>query len=257
MPSGPILRLPTSAFHLAAQVPSEWLRSLRPPEPVPSVSLATRKIVYRALLDKILSKAALWTSSAHHNSVSLSPALKPNKSATVPVQWTYRPESWLQRSTYEIFPATSVSGYPPSNDVASKTNPSQSYTKNPIRLGRMNDRCYASWSSFLRAVEQKISVKFSEMAFHEERKGLEDDNANFTLEKKLEVLHTMRCLLGPAIESAILRDRVQWLTESLASGTEVHEKAEIKLVNLFNQATGSGRNVAIVIAPKIPFVSDV
>jgi len=141
-----------------------------------------------------------------------------------------------------------------SNAVASEINPLTGHTEELIRLGRLNDRCYASWSTFLQTVEQKLSVRFPKEVFHEESKGLEGDKANSTLERKLEVLHTMRCLLGPVIESAILRDRVQWLMEALMSGTDAqeNESVEVKLVNLFDQATGSGRNVAIVIAPKVP-----
>jgi len=216
---------------------------------VPSVSLAVKKIVYRALLAKIIGKATPWAG----NPSSSAPKL--NKSTTVPAPWTRRPESWMQQSMYEILPATSVSESPwTPNAVASEINPSTGHTEELIRLGRLNDRCYASWSTFLQTVEQKLSVKFPKEVFQEESKGLEDDNANFTLERKLEVLHTMRCLLGPVIESAILRDRVQWLMEALTSGTDAqeNENVEVKLVNLFDQATGSGRNVAIVIAPKVP-----
>jgi hypothetical protein len=253
MSSSPPLRLPTSAFHLAAQVPSEWLRSLHPPEPVPSVSLSVKKIVYRALLAKVIGKATPRAGSAHHNLVPSSSAPKSNKSTTVPAPWTCRPELWVQKSMYEILPAMSVSESPStSNAVASEMNPSTGHTEELIRLGRLNDRCYASWSTFLQTVEQKLSVKFPKEVFHEESKGLEDDNANCTLERKLEVLHTMRCLLGPVIESTILRDRVQWVMEALTSGTDAQKNVEVKLVNLFDQATGSGRNVAIVICPKVP-----
>ena len=218
---------------------------------MPSVSLAVKKIVYRALLAKAIGKATPRASPAHYNPVPSSSAPKPNKSATVPAPWLRRPEPSVQKSMYEILPATSVSPSTP-NAAASEINPSTGHTEELIRLGRLNDRCYASWSTFLQTVEQKLSVKFPEEVFHEESKGLEDDNANSTLERKLEVLHTMRCLLGPVIESAILRDRVQWLMEALTSGTDAQKNAEVKLVNLFDQATGSGRNVAIVIAPKVP-----
>ena len=79
-----------------------------------------------------------------------------------------------------------------------------------------------------------------------------------TLLRSLETLHTLRCLLGPVVESAILEDRVGWVSEELLLLEVEHghrlgvvDEAEIpvKLVNLFDQSTGSGRNVAIVVLP--------
>jgi len=46
------------------------------------------------------------------------------------------------------------------------------------------------------------------------------------------------------IETLILLDRQQWLKEELEG-----MKMDVQLVNLFDQASGSGRNVAIVITP--------
>ena len=69
-------------------------------------------------------------------------------------------------------------------------------------------------------------------------------------ESRLAVLHTLRCLLGPLVESMILLDRLVWIREELAgvaggAGIEM----DVQLVNLFDQDTGSGRNVGIVIKP--------
>ena len=92
-----------------------------------------------------------------------------------------------------------------------------------------------------------------------------------TLLRSLETLHTLRCLLGPVVESAILEDRVGWVKEELLLLEVEHglghglglgavdeaavdvdvdiEEIKVKLVNLFDQSTGSGRNVAIVVLP--------
>jgi len=71
------------------------------------------------------------------------------------------------------------------------------------------------------------------------------------LERRLEVLHVLRCLLGPVVESLIVLDRLAWVREALSEmsgGTHM----QVEAVNLFDQATGSGRNIAIVIAPAPP-----
>jgi hypothetical protein len=98
-------------------------------------------------------------------------------------------------------------------------------------------------------VEQKLAIKFAEDVFDEEVKGFPDEIAKATFERRIQVLHTMRCLLGSAVESTILKDRVEWVKDVL-SGSGL----QVQLVNLFDQSTGSGRNVAIVIAPQLPFV---
>ena len=60
--------------------------------------------------------------------------------------------------------------------------------------------------------------------------------------RQIEVLHTLRCHLGPAVESLIVLDRFLWLSESVAgsSGT-------VQLVNMFDQESGSGRNLGLVV----------
>jgi hypothetical protein len=72
-------------------------------------------------------------------------------------------------------------------------------------------------------------------------------------ESGLEVLHTLRCLLGSLVESMILLDRLVWVREELAGiPCGVRSEMEVELVNLFDQATGSGRNVGLVIKPAAP-----
>ena len=64
----------------------------------------------------------------------------------------------------------------------------------------------------------------------------------------METLHTWRCLLGQVVETALLDDRLVWLKEKLEE-RQSSSAFQCSLVNLFDQATGSGRNVAIVISP--------
>jgi len=48
----------------------------------------------------------------------------------------------------------------------------------------------------------------------------------------------------------ILLDRLLWIREELADMTGgVGSEMDVQLVNLFDQATGSGRNVGIVVKP--------
>jgi hypothetical protein len=136
------------------------------------------------------------------------------------------------------------------------------HTPNPLgtgstpamqRLGRLRDAAYLSWPDFLAIAGPKLGADFS----------AHDHGRNPLLERRLEVLHVLRCLLGPVIESLIVLDRVAWVRAELAShdrgGKEgKHEDEGIRVpmhveaVNLFDQATGSGRNIAIVVAPPPP-----
>jgi len=106
------------------------------------------------------------------------------------------------------------------------------------RLGRLPDSAYTDWQTFLRAASIRL--------------GIPSDNIDTSLpptrvdESPLEVLHVLRCLLGPFIESLIIKDRVSWVREQLAEkGAE--EDFSVDLVNLFDQGEGSARNVGIVI----------
>lgn len=57
--------------------------------------------------------------------------------------------------------------------------------------------------------------------------------------------------MGPLIETLILLDRHEWIREELdESGESQPNTMDVDLINLFDQATGSGRNVAIVIKPR-------
>jgi len=63
------------------------------------------------------------------------------------------------------------------------------------------------------------------------------------LERQISTLHTLRCLLGPCVESLIIWDRYAWLKEVLGDGLFF----EVHLLNLFDQRQASSRNISITI----------
>jgi hypothetical protein len=134
------------------------------------------------------------------------------------------------------------------------------------RLGRINDRAYGDWEAFLGVAGEKMGVDLLGIWFSSrsgwacssetEDEAREREKNRQKLENRLQVLHTLRCLLGPLVESMILLDRLVWVREELAlciaGGSGGGHGYDVELVNLFDQATGSGRNVGIVIKPSSP-----
>ena len=235
------LNLPASAYHLAAQIPGQWIiPDSNPSSPYPSVALAIRKVAWRGLLEKALQNA-IW--------MPYIPSMEENqnrKSATVPARWPRRPEDKGEES--------SVDGKHQNSGI-----------RMPRKLGKLRDAAYTDWNTFLHIAEQRMRVKFPSDEFDPDETesvaaGAKDRKTEReTLERTLEVLHVLRCLVGPVVESTILRDRVEWVRQEL--GTIVvpgpnSTELRVELVNLFNQATGSGRNVAIVIAKSLPSTED-
>ncbi|KAH0586135.1 hypothetical protein H2248_007401 [Termitomyces sp. 'cryptogamus'] len=109
------------------------------------------------------------------------------------------------------------------------------------RLGRLPDSAYASWPTFLKIASQRIGVDLAGP-----NPPPEPPNPDF--QRRLESLHVLRCLFGPVIESYIILDRVEWLKEQVRT-SETLKGYSVEAVNLFDQATGSGRNVALVLRP--------
>lgn len=129
------------------------------------------------------------------------------------------------------------------------------------RLGKINNKAYENWEDFLKVAGEKMGVHLSTTSHSillpvnesanlsplEESQYQETEKARWkNMESRLEVLHVLRCLLGPLVESMILLDRLIWIREELQVRTDANS-IEADLVNLFDQTTGSGRNVAIVI----------
>jgi hypothetical protein len=109
------------------------------------------------------------------------------------------------------------------------------------RLGRLNNTAYTEWETFARAAGERIGVDFGpDNQLNAEEGGLISE---------LEVLHVLRCMIGPLVESLIIIDRAHWVQEQLELDTGGTEEMGVEMVNLFDQATGSGRNIALVVAP--------
>lgn len=115
-----------------------------------------------------------------------------------------------------------------------RSNPTSDHHTKEKRLGRVSDALYQHWDQFLQLSSVRLhrgqipgAELFPEMLVR--------------LEKQVSTLHTLRCLLGPCVESLIIWDRYVWLKEVSEGGR--HFKAY--LLNLFDQRQGSGRNVLI------------
>ncbi|KAF8654608.1 hypothetical protein AX16_003520 [Volvariella volvacea WC 439] len=194
----PSLDLPPSAPALAAQIPMTWMDNL------PSVSLAVKKVVWRAILSREMARKGLSDSV---------------------------PRLWREKSARENAIAEPIDGDESKKLIGIGTSPAMR------RLGKLRDGLYNDWPEFLRVAGERLGVDFSDASPPEP-----------ALENRLAVLHTLRCLLGPVVETFLIQDRIQFLEE----GLRTHPiKWQVEAVNLFDQRTGSGRNVALVVIPSI------
>ena len=241
------LRLPPSAFNLATQIPSQWLMS---PKATSSVSLSIRKVVWRALLGRELIK----TDAFGEETKKLLEFESKNSDSVIASSQTENasPPPSRRQDTFSAPPLGTGSGKETGIGIG---------TSRTLRLlGRLPDSAYTEWGTFLAAASQKLEIDLSASA---------TDKRDLLLERRLEVLHVLRCLIGPLIESLIILDRVQWLKEEweidgMEASTDKDEPrdpladtipekqgsgARVEAINLFDQATGSGRNVAITIMP--------
>lgn len=144
----------------------------------------------------------------------------------------------------------------------------------------MNKKAYETFATFLHEAGAKLGrsfcndpmactgsmeepckqAKLAPSSSDEADEALSIDQSDLLL--RLEVLHVLRCLVGPLVESTIIQDRYYWLKENLASSEPIQSspkksqyglptsKMSVKLVNLFDQGMDSGRNVAIVVGPE-------
>ncbi|KAF8158234.1 hypothetical protein B0H34DRAFT_674688 [Crassisporium funariophilum] len=165
--------LPPSAFHLASQVPGQWLQQRDPPIPKPSVALAVRKVAWRAMLGRALL-SAIPVEAVEPESLPAAPHTNKNKGATVPARWL--------------------------------TTPEQDDDPDPTpRLGRLPSSAYHTYPHFLLSAQSKLHLLLPASAFAE--RGAEE----MELERRVEVLHVIRCLVGAGVEDVILMDRVRYL----------------------------------------------
>lgn len=114
------------------------------------------------------------------------------------------------------------------------------FDKTKRRIGKLNDKAYTSFENFLAVASKKLGFdiyeKLSNFIIIDPRMLAETKIARL-----IEVLQALRCTLGPAMESLIILDRIIWLWESVGA------TMDIELINVFDQSTDSGRNIAIVI----------
>lgn len=195
----PIPKLSIAAVHLAAQVPSQWLKS---EDTVRKAELALRKVVYRALIQPVLQAVAVQ-SSVISDYATLS-------------------ERLIQPGLGETFENR--------------------------RLGKLNDKSYQDWPTFLECATDKLGIDLVAIS-----KSLPDwfihEEGRQRMESALFLLQALRCILGPLIETLILLDRRDWIRQELADMNDCGQEVEVEIVNLFDQSTGSGRNVALVVKP--------
>ncbi|KAK2459662.1 hypothetical protein APHAL10511_008307 [Amanita phalloides] len=245
------LQLPSSAFNLATQIPSQWLMS---PKATSSVSLSIRKVVWRALLGRELLRSNAFGEKTKQ-------LLELEGSGSQAAIESSQTRCASAPPSHQLH----ASGTPLGTGTGSETGIGVGTSPTMRRLGRLPDSAYANWSAFLSAAGQKLKVDMSASAKNEQ---------DLLLERRVEVLHALRCLIGPLVETLIILDRVQWLKEEWAidipeASTDnnglrdsavdtIPEKqggsARVEAINLFDQATGSGRNVAIIVVPASEFV---
>ncbi|KAJ7163247.1 methyltransferase domain-containing protein [Mycena filopes] len=195
----PPIFLPSSAYHMAAQIPAQWFRT---PESRADATLALRKVVWRAIIGaRFAAKTAAAEDGAKDDGTGDRPVMR--------------------------------------------------------RLGRLNNTVYADWKTFARAAGTRIGPGSPPEGDSE----LDLDAEETRLVSELEVLHVLRCIIGTLVESLIIMDREQWVQEQLELGAhdgrgtgdgdgDGGDVMTVEMVSLFDQATGSGRNIALVVAPR-------
>ncbi|KAL5529577.1 hypothetical protein ACEPAG_5562 [Sanghuangporus baumii] len=113
------------------------------------------------------------------------------------------------------------------------------------KLGKLNSKAYESFGGFLDMAGRKMEIdllsSFMEIIARASVAAEIDK-----LSRRVRTLHALRCLLGPPVESLIILDRYLWLHEEVGSSGE---RLIGDIVNLFDEETGSGRNVALVLTP--------
>lgn len=111
------------------------------------------------------------------------------------------------------------------------------------RVGRVGE-CRGGWSEYRkRALARYGEGEVEELEFE----GGEEGWAEALW--KLQIFWTLRSLLGPLLEGMLVLDRWVYLVEGLARAGEWQGEGgrTVELVSLFDQRTGSLRNLAMVV----------
>jgi hypothetical protein len=106
------------------------------------------------------------------------------------------------------------------------------------RVGRLASPAYRDFNCYLALAAKRLQVG---EAILDTKTHMQPDESD--LQAKLEALYVLRCFMGPVIESYIALDRFLYLQEHLQ---EHNSKGSVYLCNLFDQGTGSLRNLALV-----------
>ncbi|KAL0960892.1 hypothetical protein HGRIS_005901 [Hohenbuehelia grisea] len=266
--------LPPAAYHLATQTPSHWLDTRKSSA---SAELSIKKVVWRAALAHLPSiKSDLCSrgSPDSKNTVDYPIPVIPARPAHQTPRSPDSPENPLgevdpgvkaplpfSRIGNGTIAAPRNKSGKSSRDIDSSTGDGGIGSVLPLRrLGRLPDSAYADWSTFLLRAGQKIGMELSSSSSGRSPADSAATDETHPTATQLETLHVLRCLLGPAIESLILRDRLCWVKECLGASTssvsptpsveEQREPVSVSLVNIFDQGCESARNVAIVVAPQ-------
>ncbi|KAI0768972.1 methyltransferase domain-containing protein [Trametes elegans] len=206
----PRFTLSPGHLQIAAQVPAGWART---PETLRGARVALRKVVWRALIQDTLA------------------AGQPAADARIEAGG---------RSSLEAKSAAAFAGKVGRGEALNSVEGDAGVLpegggegRRFRRLGRLNDAAYADWETFTQRVQAKLGLP--PLSSPPDRRQ----------ERRVEVFHVLRCVVGPVVESLLMLDRAAWVEEKLES-----TGLGVQLVNIFDQASGSGRNVAIVIQPQ-------
>ncbi len=135
--------------------------------------------------------------------------------AQVPLQWLRSEEAFtdfklaLRKISYRALLSVFLQTMKSDSSLASDTTLDQVAERR--RVGRLNDSAYTDFDTFLAAAGAKLEIDLTKM-----RRTRFPDIENSRLVRQLEVLHILRCVLGPAVESLIVVDRLCWLMEVVA-----------------------------------------
>lgn len=227
-----LITLKAQHLQLACQCPYQWTISSKTWE---ASKLARRKIVFRALLGRVVSDLLPNFSSLVDEDES-----EPGKNSEVEVP-----------TSQELL-----------NEERTITG---SATLGGMKLGRLNSKAYIDWETFLQDTLIRLSLSASPSlsplanldleGILQSYKGKEAIPTN--LPARLACLHVLRSMVGPIIESLIIADRVLYLAESLKADSTVNTEGigseasiwRVSAVNLFELKSGSARNVALVVEP--------
>ncbi|KZT36635.1 hypothetical protein SISSUDRAFT_930715 [Sistotremastrum suecicum HHB10207 ss-3] len=157
----------------------------------------------------------------------------------------------LRKVAFRALLAKLVHSVKSSEDAGIGLEPSSGEWVPPRSIGRLPDRVYVDFPTYVSAALQKhspdpeISRIWTERVLSSRATPQEES----TLLRRLEILHLLRCFLGPLVESLLVTDRFVALQETLENMIAGWGEKRTKLINVFDQATGSARNLALLVEP--------